>query len=64
MKIEELSLADLKAAHDFVLQDLKELEEKAQEKGILPEKIGCYSEVKSVENKLYHQLLNLTRALK
>lgn len=64
MKIEELTMADLKAAYDFILEDLKMLEETAKEKGIQPHEIGAYDEVKQVENKVYHELLNRTRGLK
>ena len=63
MKIKELSIADLKAAYDFVLIDLKMLEEKAKEEGIKPETIGAYKEVKQVEDKLYNMLMNITRML-
>lgn len=63
MKIKELSIADLKAAYDFVLMDLKMLENKAKEEGINPEKIAAYSEVKQIEDKLYNKLLNITRML-
>ena len=63
MKIKELSIADLKAAYDFVLIDLKILEDKAKEEGINPDKIGAYNEVKQVEDKLYNKLMNITRIL-
>lgn len=63
MKIKELSIADLKAAYDFVLIDLKELEDKAKEKGIQPETLGAYNEVRKMENDLYNELLNKTRML-
>lgn len=64
MKIEELTIADLKAAYDFILEDLKMLEETAKEKGIQPQQIGAYNEVKTVEDKVYNELLNRTRGLK
>lgn len=64
MKIKDLSISDLKAAYDFVLLDLKDLEESAKLKKIPMEKIPAYSEVKEVENKLWHELLNITRLLK
>ena len=63
MKIKELSIADLKAAYDFVLIDLKELEDEAKEKGVQAEKFGAYNEVKKMENDLYQELLNKTRML-
>lgn len=63
MKINELSIADLKAAYDFVLIDLRDLETVAKEKGINPDRIPAYKEVKEIENSLYHQLLNITRVL-
>jgi len=63
MEIENLSIADLKAALDFVTEDLKELEKKAEKEKISPDKIPAYSEVKKVENDLYHRLLNITRGL-
>ena len=34
--INELSIADLKAAYDFVREDLKELEDKARKEKITP----------------------------
>jgi hypothetical protein len=64
MKIKDLSLTELKAAYDFVLTDLADLEKKAKEKGIDPEKIGAYPGVKKMENDLFHELLNITRMLK
>jgi hypothetical protein len=64
MKIKDLSISDLKAAYDFVLLDLKELEESAKREKVLVEKIPAYSEVREVENKLWHELLNITRLLK
>lgn len=62
-KIENLCLADLKAAYDFVLIDLKELEEKAKKEGVSVDKIGAYSEVVNLEGKLFDALLNKTRNL-
>jgi len=64
MKIKDLSISDLKAAYDFVLLDLKELEESAKREKVSVEKIAAYSEVKEMENKLWHELLNKTRMLK
>ncbi|MEO6175358.1 MAG: hypothetical protein ABIP27_09435 [Flavobacterium circumlabens] len=63
MKIKDLSIADLKAAYDFVLIDLKDLEAKAKKEGISADRIPAYREVKDIENRLYHQLLNITRDL-
>jgi hypothetical protein len=62
--INELSIADLKAAYDFVREDLNELKTEAHKGGITPDKIPAYKEVKEVEFKLYHKLLNITRDLK
>jgi len=56
-----MTLADLKAAYDFVLIDLNDLETKAKSEKIDPEKIPAYKEVKDIENILYHELLNRTR---
>ena len=61
--INELSIADLKAAYDFVREDLKELENKARKEQIAPDEIPAYNEVREVEYKLYTQLLNITRDL-
>lgn len=58
-----MPLADLKAAYDFVLIDLNDLETKAKSEKINPEKIPAYKEVKEVENILYHELLNRTRGI-
>ena len=62
-KIGELSLADLKAAYDFVLLDLTEMEEYAKKEKISVEKIPAYSEVKKMEDDLYQELLNKVRML-
>ncbi|MEI6755374.1 MAG: hypothetical protein WCK78_19720 [Paludibacter sp.] len=59
-KIDELSISDLKAAYDFVKIDLADLEESAVRKGIQPESIPAYSEVKQLEDKLYSKLLTIT----
>lgn len=64
MKIDELSIADLKAAYDFVLIDLKNLKTAAIKKGISADSIPAYKEVKSIEDRLYTRLLNTTRDLK
>jgi hypothetical protein len=64
MKIKDLSISDLKAAYDFVLLDLKDLEESVKQKKVSVEKTGAFSEVKELENKLWHELLNRTRILK
>ena len=64
MEIEKLSIADLKAAWDFVKEDLTELENKAKKEKVSTDKIPAYVEVKAMEDKLYHKLLNLTRQLK
>jgi len=63
MEIEKLSIADLKAAFDFVTLDLKDLEQAAEREEINPEKIPAYNEVKKTANDLYHRLLNITRSL-
>ena len=63
MEIEKLSLADLKAAFDFVTIDLNDLRQTAEKERINPEQIPAYNEVKIIENKLYHRLLDITRNL-
>lgn len=63
MKINELSIADLKAAYDFVLIDISDLEAEAKHKGISTDQIPAYKEMKEMESRLYHQLLNITRIL-
>ncbi|OXG05076.1 hypothetical protein BC749_10967 [Flavobacterium araucananum] len=63
MKIEDLSITELKAAYDFVLIDLKDLEAAAKDKGLSVDRIPAYREVKDIENRLYHKLLNITRDL-
>jgi hypothetical protein len=60
---DKMTLADLKAAYDFVREDVKDLEEKAADKGIKPDQIPAYPEITKVENALYHVLLNKTRDL-
>ncbi len=37
---------------------------KHKKREIIPERIPAYNEVKEVEHKLYHRLLNITRLLK
>ena len=64
MEIEKLSIADWKAAWDFVKEDLKELEKAAKKENVSTDKIPAYKEVKEMEDKLYHKLLNITRQLK
>lgn len=61
--LDKMSFADLKAAYDFVREDARDLEKAAGKKGIRAETIPAYPEVKSVENALYHALLNKTRNL-
>jgi hypothetical protein len=63
-KIDELSISDLKAAYDFVKIDLASLIESAQNKGVKPESIPAYNEVKEMEEKLYSKLLKETRLIK
>lgn len=63
MKIKDLSISDLKAAYDFVLLDLKNLEESAKQKNVSVEEIPAYGEVKKMENNLWDELLNKTRML-
>lgn len=63
MKIKDLSLSDLKAAYDFVLLDLKDLENDAEREKLSPNQIPAYPEVKQMEDKLWHELLNRTRDL-
>jgi len=63
MKIDGLSISDLKSAYDFVLIDIKELEERANEKGVSVNKIPAFNELKELENKLFHKLLNTVRNL-
>lgn len=63
MKIKDLSISDLKAAYDFVLLDLKDLEESAKRENVSANSIPAYSEVKEVESKLWNELLNRTRGL-
>ena len=63
MKIKDLTIADLKAAYDFVLMDLRDLKEKADKEKISVENIGAYPEVLKMEDDLYHELLNRVRML-
>jgi len=58
MKAEELSITDLKAAHDFIKEFIKEMEEKLIKKGVDYEKQKPYQEYKELENTIYHALLN------
>jgi|LSQX01.3.fsa_nt_gb hypothetical protein len=62
--MDKLSIADLKAALDFVREDMNQIEDKAREEGIAPDKIPAYKEVKEIEFNLQTRLLNITRRLK
>ena len=61
--IQELSISDLKSAYDFVIIDMQELEKSAKEKGISVNEIPAYEELRNLENKLFHKLLNIVRGL-
>lgn len=63
MKIKDLSISDLKAAYDFVLLDLSELEQSAKDKKISISQIPAYAGVKKMENDLFSELINRTRML-
>ena len=63
MEIKELSIADIKSAYDFVLINLEELRERAKKDNIPVETIPIYKEVKSLEAKLWDELLNRTHSL-
>lgn len=62
--IDDLSISDLKAALDFVREDIKDLKSKAYEEDIAADKIPAYNEARKVECTLYTRLLNITRRLK
>jgi hypothetical protein len=63
-KISELSIADLKAAHDFVEASLKKSEEnKTEENNVSDERIKASEEMSKLENYLYHELLNRVLSL-
>lgn len=64
MKIKELSIAELKAAYDFILIDLADLKKGAEKSKANVEEIPAYNEVKEMESIIYHELLNRTRNLK
>lgn len=57
-KITELSIADLKAAHEFIENHLKELNEKMAEAPGNLDGIKVKNEIESLENDLYHEILN------
>lgn len=63
MKINELTIADLKASYDFLKMDIKALISTAKENNISPSEIPAYDELKELEFKLHHQLLNKVRFL-
>ncbi|WP_185249143.1 hypothetical protein [Chryseobacterium bernardetii] len=62
-KISDLSIADLKAAWDFVKMDLEEMKEKAKKENISTDRMGAYKELVELEDHLYHELLNRIRPL-
>lgn len=55
-KINELSIADLKAAYDFVKASL-EIEKDMDEEEITSEGIKASERLSRLENYLYHELL-------
>lgn len=63
MKINDLSISDLKASYDFVLVHLNELQTESIKVGIEKEKIPAFNEAKVLENKLYTELLNKVLSL-
>ena len=64
MKINELSISDLKASLDFTKLFIKEMKKKAKKENIRVEEIGAYSETIELEDKLYNELMNKVRFLK
>lgn len=56
-KINELSIADLKAAYDLVKASL-EIEKNMEVKEITSERIKASERLSRLENYLYHELLN------
>ncbi|GAA5085469.1 hypothetical protein GCM10023210_06320 [Chryseobacterium ginsengisoli] len=64
-KISELSIADLKAAHDFVKTSLdsKEIENNMKEEDVTSERIETSEKMSKLENYLYHELLNRVLSL-
>lgn len=63
MKIEELSITDLKASLDFIREFLKEMVEKAKKENINTESIPAYRETLVLEDKIYNRLQNVVRML-
>ena len=61
--LDNMSLADLKAAYDFACEETKQMEEDAKKVNIKPEKIPSYQEVKSLQYALYHILLTKSKDL-
>ena len=60
-KISELSIADLKAAHDFLktsLHSLREIEKNMDEEEITSDRIKASERLSRLEDYLYHELLN------
>jgi len=60
METKNMTIADLKAAYDFVQLDKKELEESMKKN---KKSIPAYEEVKALEFELYTELLNRVRDL-
>lgn len=63
MKINDLSISDLKASYDFVLLYLKEMEDEADRIELKIETLPTYNESKELESKLYTILLNRLKEL-
>lgn len=61
--IKDLSISDLKAALDFIIDEAKDLEKKALEKNIMVTSIPAYNDYKTLEFKIHTELLNKTTSL-
>lgn len=59
-----MSIADLKAALDFIQIDLKSIKEKSKTENIALEEVPLYLELQKIENSIYDELLNKIRFLK
>ncbi len=64
VSIKDLSIANLKAAYDFLLEEAEYLESYANEKKIAVKDIPAYKEIKAIYSNVYNELLNRVRSLK
>jgi len=64
MKINEMSIADLKASYDFTVLHFKKIKDEAGKVGSVSKELPLHKEMKTLKNKLYSELVTRVRAIK